>query len=539
MGSYRSAFPLWVVLISFSSMAADNPVLRDKALSILDAHCPDGSTIVRLVMDKMAHIEKDDFTSMITDGTDDRAIVRSLNTVVHEECHTLTYLAPVLLKEKFGRESDEFHRVNYEHLENGRFILVRRTPTFPSREMIPAIPESLRTLRFGYIDTDNEIQTTQNQGVYGLLGEFDAYYQGTRASYDLLSYYQKLGKNADWHDYFQGVNGTLYGCLEFKFFILNYFAFAEQKHPDLYRAFLQNKNLIAAFLELDGLVQQLIDGYTAAKTRVYQQLRGYGWKVQETEGYLSINAGGRTVRHMTFMHIARLLEREMKRPAYQDRMKAFAAMVQGWNPESVYDEVSPLRRSLPFAGRDRAETDPAAGESIPWGKRLASLRGEKAMYTDPTGDAPYPFIDIESGRIFERGDSLFVGIALNRLPAALPINRRPLPDRRLEYEWAVYLDLNNDGTNDYSITLSHFKIGGEEQAAGRIADVDQAAMWKLKDSGGEYADIPVSVKQEGNEIWFCVPRYRSAFAIAEDARFHFETFYDAGGGAATDRLPDK
>jgi hypothetical protein len=77
---------------------------------------------------------------------------------------------------------------------------MKKTKTFPSREIIPSIPENLRTFRFSdYVETTNEIQSTQNEGIYGLLDEFNSYYQGTKASFDLLPL-RESGKSANWHD---------------------------------------------------------------------------------------------------------------------------------------------------------------------------------------------------------------------------------------------------------------------------------------------------------------------------------------------------
>lgn len=310
---------------------ANDPVLQKKVLSLLDAYCPDGSKIVHMSIEKLTHIQRDNFMSYIPTGADEATIVKSLNTVVHEECHSLTLRGSKILEERFGRESNEFYRVDFIYLSGDRSILVYKTKTFPSREMVSAFPDSLRTYRFTYVDNKEEVQSTQQSGIYGLLDEFNAYYKGTLASFDLLGYYQKLGKTANWHDFFQGVNGTLYGCLEFKFFFLKYLQFAEKKYPDIYDALMQNKNLITAFLDIDRGARELANDYFYTKDILYDQLRGYGWNVTEEENgnMLMIEKNGRKEGHMTFMNVYALLENEMQRPDYQNLMGQMNTIVEG------------------------------------------------------------------------------------------------------------------------------------------------------------------------------------------------------------------
>jgi hypothetical protein len=243
---------LLLAAIASASQAGDKAFLRQKTLEILDACSPDGSRIVRLGLKLEKYSASGDFTTLIT-GNDERACATSINTVVHEENHGLhTFMGREVLKEKYGRFSDAYYKYDYYYMKDGQFTLMKKTPTFPSRELVPSIPNRLRTYRFAdYI----KLQSTQNTGIFGLVDEFNSYTQGTRAAFDLLSYYEKKGAQADWHDYFTGVNSTYYGCLEFKFYILKYLMFAKKAHPDIYNTIMNRKDQLA--LERGGGINDL------------------------------------------------------------------------------------------------------------------------------------------------------------------------------------------------------------------------------------------------------------------------------------------
>jgi hypothetical protein len=313
----RNPFFLPLTLIMLTSAAfkvnaatnEERQFMYNKTMELLDTYCPDGARIVGLAEQHVPRDGGQDFTGIITEGTDERACLKAINTIVHEDYHGLDiFLSRVVLKEKMGRWSDVFYNYYYYYLNDNKYVIVRKTPTFPSKELISTIPDSLRTYRFSYIDAES-LQTTQLNGIYGLFDEFNAYYQGSRASYDLLDYYEKKGTAVDWHDFFSSVNGTFYGCFEFKYYILKYLMFAKTQHPDVYRGIMANKNLIYAFLAVDKNVTDFISSYFEKKPAIFKQLEGYGWSVDETESYLFIKSNGRTERHMNFMEVYTLLQK--------------------------------------------------------------------------------------------------------------------------------------------------------------------------------------------------------------------------------------
>jgi hypothetical protein len=521
------------VLASASAFARDEQFLHNKTLELLEACCPDGSRIVRNVSKLGANVVGDFVVEI--EGDDEEACVTGINTIVHEDNHAAhTFLGREALKEKFGRFSDEFYKWDYFYLKDGRFILVKKTPTFPSRELTAVIPEELRTFRFAtYIDTDNAMQSTQLEGVYGLLDEMNSYYQGTKASFNLLPYFEKKGASANWHDYFQGVNGTFYGCLEFRFYFLKYLMFAKENHPDVYDGIMKNKGFLNAFLEVERNALELIRAYFDEKPEIYKRLESYGWKVHEDEQYLTINATGRNSRHMNFMGAYQLLNEEMKKPEYAEMVGIVEQNAKGWDPESPYAEAAE-------AMKETKDTDTQGGKVDVNAPRLDNRTSlEKiANLSDPAGDAGRPFIDLVHASVAKDEQGLLIRLRFADLPDELTFNQTGVKDNQMEYSWSVYFDLDGDGQDDYYLGYEHFKDPEAGLTKGGIAENAQLSLWKLKSDGAEMVDVRLRRQQNGNELVIDLPGCDFVNKISRKTQIHCKTFYTDGMKEYQDRLPD-
>ena len=531
-------FILWMAFAS-SVRAADQAFLRQKTLEILDACSPDGSKIVRMGL-KLAPVHSSgDFTNMIT-GNDERACLTSINTVVHEENHGLnTFMPRYILKDKFGRLSDVFYEYDYFYLGDGQFTLVKKTPAFPSKELVPFIPERLRTYRFAdYINTDEKLQSTQNEGIYGLLDEFNSYYLGTKAAFDLLPYYEKKGSSVDWHDYFTGVNTTYYGCLEFRFYILKYLMYAKEHRPDMYRGFMKRKDLLYTFLAVDKNVSNLIRKYFENKTAIFKRLQGYGWKVTEEGNMLTITRNGRSVGHMNFMDVYTLLDEEMKKSGYQAVLRTVEASAKDWNPESVYEEVERAMKesvSTDTEGEIPSAETPTT-ETVSRENRL--YLEDSGNLSDPRKDVPYPFIDLVNASAVRANDGLSVRMKLAAFPGSLTFNQSGVRTNEVEYRWAALFDVDGDGTDDYSLEAVSFKSPGSAPKRGGLLENVQRTLWELKTDGATRVDVSVRGEKRGNELVLEVPPCDLVSGLGEKSRIHFSTFYTDGKNAAQDLLPD-
>jgi hypothetical protein len=551
---------LTILLLAVSAFSADGDFLRKKSLELLDAYCPDGSRIVRMCLPLYPESTDKEFTSMI-DGTDEAACVNAMNTVVHEENHSAnTFMGRDVLKKRFKRFSDVFYEYDYYYLRDGRFVLMTKTPTFPSIEMVPDFPARLRTFRFDtYVNTRDSIQSTQVHGAYGLLDEMNSYYQGTKASFDLLGWYEKKGRDAEWHDWFQGVNGTLYGCLEFRLYILKYLQFAKKHHAGVYWTLLGNRAWCYAFLEVDRNVSDLIMAYDKAKPGVFKRLAGYGWTVSEDDSYVSITKAGRATRHMSFANVLKLLADEMKKPEYAETEKAIREWAGDWDPESVYAEVQAgmAGETEDASGEYDAEagayepkepensaepensSEPEEPSEPPSGGGYgAAVTWKTGGFTDPSGDAGRGFIDLTSASMEKAGKSLVIRIGLAAYPEKLSFCQRGVPENGQEYRWAAFLDLDGDGTDDRSVELGFFKMPGCSPVQGDPLTRAQAAVWDIEGDSGSLSETQVRVSREGKGLRLEIPSCPWISSVGSRTKIRFETYCTDGTNDYSDRLPD-
>jgi len=146
---------------------------RKKYLKILMEHSPDTYRLVQLIMKDPISFDVLRYLRGAGPLSDE------MNTAVHEGNHIHTHSLRTA-----GTISC--------FINSKATINVPVTDTFPSRDLCPAIPDNLRTFRYKtYIASPYNPTSTQGSGIYGLLDEFNSYYQGTLVSCDLLAYYKK------------------------------------------------------------------------------------------------------------------------------------------------------------------------------------------------------------------------------------------------------------------------------------------------------------------------------------------------------------
>jgi hypothetical protein len=526
----------WICALSVffisSVLPEEKPELRQFTLDLLETYCPDGYRIVSSMDNLEPKVSDTDFTNLI-DGNDERACVTSINTIVHEDNHGAnTFIGREVLKQRFGRFSDVFYHYDYYYLNDGRFILLKKTPVFMSRELVPEIPERMRTYRFDYIDTGDTLQSTQHFGIYGLLDEFNSYYQGTKAGFDLLGYFEEKGSEADWHDFFTLVNSTYYGCLEMRYYILKYLMFAKKRHPEVYQGILNNKDWCAAFLAVDRNVSGLMQAYFDKKPEIFERLRGFGWKVSEQNDRLTINTGRRNKSHMNFMEIYELLDMEMKKPEYQAVLSTIKGAAQGWDPESVYGEVEAAMKEA-----DRWDTQ--GGSVDPHAPRLEDRIGLEAIadMKDPSGDTEHPFIDLLKASVSRDESGLVVRIRVADIPEQLTFNQAGVQENELEYQWSVLFDLQNDSRDEYSLGMVHFKEPDASTGPGELMDNVQVTLWKLEADGASKVDVNIRGAREGNELILDVPSCEFVSSIRANTRIRLMTSYTDGERNDEDLMP--
>lgn len=158
--------------------------------------------------------------------------VIATNVLVHEAMHHL-------IVSEIPFSDNSFFILNCDQT-----WIVTETSTFPCNELIDVIDENNRTPRWdGYI-ASGPTQSTQTRGIYGLMGEFNSYYQGGKAILD-------LAKNKNETDNIIYVLNAIVPYYEFKFWILNYLLFAEENYPSVFLGIMNNENFKESFLAIE------------------------------------------------------------------------------------------------------------------------------------------------------------------------------------------------------------------------------------------------------------------------------------------------
>jgi hypothetical protein len=314
---------LWLIpALMLTGGRMDDPEVRSTALELLRTCSPTGFHIIDTYANAPTSyklgstsitIGKSDFTVWI-EGTTPREIAQSLNTAVHETCHGYTSLLGYkYLTERGDARYAEDIFLYYTGGNEG--ILVYGTKTFPSREMANTFSARQKTFRFeAYITPKDSSQGTQVNGVYGLLDELNAYYCGTRVSFDLLPFYEERMPDTPktWFQYFEQVNGTYYAFLEFKLYIAKYLVYAREKHPDVYEGIMNNDAFRKAFARIDKNWSDLIREYYAAKPKIAEKLRARGYAVSEDDRFIRIGKRELMVGEGNYVDTYNALDAELK-----------------------------------------------------------------------------------------------------------------------------------------------------------------------------------------------------------------------------------
>lgn len=246
----------------------------------------------------------------------------SLNTVIHESSHSFTsYYGYQMLTENtpqdygFGDDYSAF-LVSAQDI-----ILVKHTEIFNSNELREDIPKDLRTFRYTpYISPKSNLGS-QKQGIYGLLDEFNAYYQGNLMSYRLYPIYQELGKNdpSAYQDYIQNMSSDRLAFYEFKYFILAYLSRAKAEYPVIYQAFLDNGPLRETYKQIHNGYQELLNAHDKRLGELMKELNSKGIASYMEDEYFYVENKG------VGMNIAEILvlKTALLKPAYISLHKEF------------------------------------------------------------------------------------------------------------------------------------------------------------------------------------------------------------------------
>ena len=183
-----------------------------------------------------------------------------INTIVHESTHHYN-------ESIFKYEEGKFiHRHRYM-IEPGITIITDVGPNYKTSDFLPILPKDAPNSIFRYntyVSPSSDVSANLS-GIYGLLDEFSAYYNGTKASWDGYLTSKSMGLTKESDIFRTHAFSTHNAFYEFRAFIGWYLQFAKMKHPEMYADMMNNENLKRIFRELDTRFKKLLTDMNATE----------------------------------------------------------------------------------------------------------------------------------------------------------------------------------------------------------------------------------------------------------------------------------
>ncbi len=276
-----------------SAPSAPDPV---KMRAVLAQHSPRGAAIIdayealpeefELAEGPYKVTSEDTFDGYMREGAIERWATQ-LATVVHEMTHGyIGTMSFQLLAERglpWGQGAEAI-------LVDGEPWLVPFTDTFPAREMAESFPADARSYLYdAYVVTPDEPNlATQKLGVYGLIDELDAFYQGFRTALDLWPWVQEQRHARVAMEYGVLLDDAFVPYAQFKLFILHWLLHARDHHAEIYDAVIANDAFRGAFTELDTAFAALVAEIAALEPTVHAFARELGVDIARVDGTLTL-----------------------------------------------------------------------------------------------------------------------------------------------------------------------------------------------------------------------------------------------------------
>ena len=244
---------------------------KKKVLKTLKAYDEDGYYIVNTM-------SKNGDDIMFWLGGD--VLFSDLDTMVHEECHGLSFLS-------------DWSSENI-YVGNQKSVKVNYTDVFRSKKTAKSVPKKLRTHRYDlYVAQPSDNLASDVQGAYGLLNEFMAYCWGFNTSVNLYAFAADKYKCTSevWFDYLGSSADIALAYVEFRFFIEHYLYYAKKNNPAVYKGIMNNTQFKKAVKKIDSKFAKLIKKYDSNLKKIATKLTKAGYRVEITNGCFMMWSG--------------------------------------------------------------------------------------------------------------------------------------------------------------------------------------------------------------------------------------------------------
>lgn len=270
---------------------------EEEALGILEQYSPGSYEVVSLlphIPEKYGKSKPGQNTMSFWLKKDNPSkYLASFSTGVHECFHGYCGLSSKYFLEKENKNTDG--KFYHYFITSGETYIVKCTDVFPAAEMATAFSFGMKFMRFSsYISPSDPDQSTQQDGVYALLDEFNAYYMGLKVLLDIMPYIKKeLAPDAEnWANIFQYLNSDYGTYPEFRFYIVNYMLFAKTNHPETYNRIIENKEFLKALKAVDNAYAAQVERYRKMKPELVEYLKNSGVDISDSDVSISIGTEG-------------------------------------------------------------------------------------------------------------------------------------------------------------------------------------------------------------------------------------------------------
>ncbi|MGL5891910.1 MAG: hypothetical protein ACRC3B_18600 [Bacteroidia bacterium] len=186
------------------------------------------------------HVVNDSMIKPIID-TASAKLFSDFETVIHESVHT-------------------YNRGGYL-IVPGVYISVPATKAYKTSLFTPVVPAdaSEKIFRYKtYVDSTSRVSANVS-GIYGLLDEYSAYFNGVHSCLNGAKQALKEGDTALARSFVQQASGTAQAHYEFRLFIAWYVHYASLREKEAYNAMMGNTNLRVVFTLLDNEFRKTLD----------------------------------------------------------------------------------------------------------------------------------------------------------------------------------------------------------------------------------------------------------------------------------------
>ena len=190
-----------------------------------------------------------------------KSTLRSMSLNVHEICHGLT--ATYFFKEmKNNYIPHQFEDIkSYFFISNNiKITSIFKGKVFPSIEINSMIPSEMKTFRYDtYIEGNS---STQDEGIIGLLDEFNAYYHDSKFTFDMFELYKLIYPNDYLNMWVMELQSEMTAFFEFDYWIKEYLLFAKENYPKLFVEIMEKSQAFKIYKKIYFNYSALLSDYS-------------------------------------------------------------------------------------------------------------------------------------------------------------------------------------------------------------------------------------------------------------------------------------